>query len=119
MSEVKEITGVNFQDFITKPTANDELAVVQFRANWCGPCKILHKRLEEEIDSIEDTGKVRIATLDVDNESAITSKYNIRGIPTVLFFRNGELVAEQRRGPNIQTIKDAIKALTSEEEDEF
>lgn len=119
MSEVREITSNEFQEFINTPTNPDELAVVQFRADWCGPCRILHKHLEGDIDSLEASGKVKVATLNVDSAAEITSKYNIRGIPTVFFFRNGELLQEQRKGPTLQTVKDAISALTTDQEDDF
>jgi len=119
MSKVKEITGTEFDAFIQASQADDEIAVVDFFATWCGPCKTLLNALEEEVEALEVTGKVRIAKIDVGNEAQLTTKYRIRALPTVLFFRNGEVVYEMRSGVNFNTVKTALTQLTTDIEDEF
>ena len=119
MSDVKQITAAEFEEFITAPQANDEIAVVDFFATWCGPCKILLNAMSQEIEALEATGKVRIAKVDVGEEAVLSTKYAIRALPTVLFFRNGEIVHQMRSGVNFGTLKTALAQLTSETEDDF
>lgn len=119
MPEVKELNASEFQEFITNPKNEDEVAVVDFFATWCGPCRLLLNRLKEEIDTIESSGKVRVAKLDVEAQNEISKQYGIKSLPTVIFFRNGEVIHEMRKSPNIQTIKDTIEVLTTDKEDEF
>jgi thioredoxin 1 len=79
-----------FQDIVIEPSKNNQLVLVDFFATWCGPCKSIAPILEElaaEID--EDT---TICKIDIDKNQDIASKYNIRSIPTILFFKNGEKV---------------------------
>lgn len=119
MPEVKELTTLEFEEFITTPKAEDEIAVVDFFATWCGPCRLLLNRLKERIEEIEQTGKIKVAKLDVEASNEISKKYGIKNLPTVIFFRNGEVVHEMRKSPNAQTIEETIRVLTSEAEDEF
>ena len=63
--------------------------VVDFWAEWCGPCKMIAPILDEVAEDYE--GKVTIAKLNVDQNSVTPEKYGVRGIPTLLIFKNGEL----------------------------
>ena len=69
---------------------SDKLVVIDFWAEWCGPCKMVGPIIEEIGEEYKD--KVVVGKLDVDNNDETTSKYGIRNIPTVLFIKNGEVV---------------------------
>lgn len=68
----------------------DKLLVVDFYATWCGPCKKLSPTLDEV--SEEFAGQVNIVKVDVDESEDLALNYGIRSVPTVLFFKNGQLV---------------------------
>jgi thioredoxin 1 len=72
---------------------SDVPVLVDFWAEWCGPCKAIAPVLEDVARSRQ--GKLRIAKLNVDANSATAAKFNIRSIPTLLLFRNGTLIAQK------------------------
>lgn len=65
--------------------------LVDFWAEWCGPCKMIAPVLEEV--SVKYVGKIRIVKLNVDQNEAMTAKYGIRGIPTLMLYSHGKVVA--------------------------
>ena len=80
---------------ITDATINevlqtDKLVVIDFWAEWCGPCKMVGPIIEQISEEYKE--KVVVGKLDVDNNDETTSKYGIRNIPTVLFIKNGTVV---------------------------
>ena len=83
-----EITDTNFDELVLK---SDKPVVVDFWAEWCGPCKQIAPTLEEI--SNEMVNDVVIAKHNIDNEPNTPTKYGIRGIPTMLLFSGGELKA--------------------------
>ena len=87
------MTTVNITDenFDTEVLKSDKPIVVDFRAEWCGPCKQIAPTLEEI--SNEMSSEVIIAKHNIDNEPNTPTKYGVRGIPTMLLFKGGELKA--------------------------
>ncbi len=82
-----EFTDANFDEEVIK---SDIPVLVDFWAVWCGPCKMIAPFVEEL--AIEYQGKVKVGKLDVDNNPDVSVKYGIRSIPTLLIFRDGEIV---------------------------
>ena len=84
-----EITDSNFQEIL----AEGKPVVMDFWAPWCGPCNMVGPIIDELATEYE--GKVIIGKCDVDENGDVAAEYGIRNIPTVLFFKNGELVDKQ------------------------
>jgi thioredoxin 1 len=83
--------------------------LVDFWAPWCGPCRRVGPIVEELAAEYE--GKVRICKCNVDENDGIPMKYSIRNIPTLLFFKNGELVDRLVGAVPKQDIEDKLKSL--------
>jgi thioredoxin 1 len=80
-------------NFDTEVLKSDKLVMVDLWAEWCGPCRMLTPIIDEL--HTEFAGKAVIGKLNVDENPAISERYQVRGIPTILFFKNGELVDKQ------------------------
>ena len=100
-----EITDNNFKEIL----AEGKPVVIDFWAPWCGPCKMVGPIIEELAGEYE--GKVLIGKCDVDEKGDVAAEYGIRNIPTVLFFKNGELVDKQVGSAPKPTYAAKIEAL--------
>ena len=87
MSNIIAVTDANFETEVEK---HDGLAIVDFWATWCGPCRMIAPILEQLSTDYE--GKVKVTKLDVDANIKTGSRFNVRSIPTLLFFKNGKVV---------------------------
>lgn len=99
--KIKILTDQNFQNKIKTGTV-----LVDFWAAWCMPCKMMVPVLNELVD--ETNGKVTIAKLNVDEQKATASKYNVRSIPTVILFQHGK---EVKRIVGVKTKEYFLKEL--------
>lgn len=84
-----EITNSNYKEVL----AEGKPVVIDFWAPWCGPCKMVGPIIDELASEYE--GRVIIGKCDVDDNDDITAEFGIRNIPTVMFFKNGQLVDKQ------------------------
>jgi len=89
MGKAIEITDANFEEII----ASDKPVLVDFWAEWCGPCKMIGPVVEELAGEYE--GKAVVGKVDVDSNPAVSAKFGIRSIPTLLVFKGGEIVDKQ------------------------
>ena len=80
-------------DFTTEVLESDLPVVVDFWAEWCGPCKVIGPALEEISD--EMAGKIKIVKVNIDENPQTPMQYGVRGIPTLLIFDKGEVKAEK------------------------
>lgn len=85
-----EVTDANFDEIVLK---SDKPVIVDFWAEWCGPCRMIAPAIEEI--SKEFSGKAVVTKCDVDNDPGVAAKFGIRNIPTVLFFKDGKVADKQ------------------------
>jgi thioredoxin 1 len=105
MANTLEITDANFNEVLN----TDQVVLVDFWAEWCGPCKMIGPVVAELAN--EYAGKAVIGKLDVDSNSITSSQFNVRSIPTLLFFRNGEVVDKVVGAVPKATLESKLKAL--------
>src|SRR5262250_2304194 len=80
---------INEANFESEVTKSAQPVVVDFWAEWCGPCKMIAPLLDEI--AREKAGTVKVGKVNVDDNQSLSSKYNIHAIPALLFFKNGQL----------------------------
>ena len=84
-------TSVTKENFTSEVLGNEKLVLVDFWAEWCGPCKMVGPILEEISNEMAE--EVVVAKHDIDSQPNVPTRYSIRGIPTMLLFSGGELKA--------------------------
>ena len=89
MAKPIEITDANFEEILS----TEQPVLIDFWAEWCGPCKMIGPVVSELANEYD--GKAIIGKVDVDNNPEVSAKFGIRSIPTLLFFKNQEIVDKQ------------------------
>lgn len=105
MSEVT-FTDANFEAEVIK---HEGLVLVDFFATWCGPCKMMAPTIEKLAEEMKD--KAKIGKLNVDENPKFSEKYEIRSIPTLVLFNNGEVVGQMIGFQSEEAIKQKIESL--------
>jgi thioredoxin 1 len=100
-----EFSDANFQSEVL---SSDKVIVVDLWAEWCGPCKAMTPIVEEL--ATEYAGRAVVGKLNVDDNPEVPTNYNVRGIPTFLFFKGGELIDKVVGMQSKQNLKDKIEA---------
>jgi thioredoxin 1 len=85
-----DINDKNFGEMIK---STDKMVLVDFWAEWCGPCRQLAPALEDASNDLQD--KIEVFKINIDENPETPSRFSVRGVPTILFFKNGELVNRQ------------------------
>ena len=100
-----EFTDSNFQEAALD---KDGVAVVDFWAEWCGPCRMITPIIEELSEDYKDDQSVTIGKVNVDHNQQVSMKYGIRSIPTILILKNGEIVDKQVGVTTKKALEDKI-----------
>jgi thioredoxin 1 len=101
-----ELTDKNFEDIVLK---SQKPVIVDFWAAWCGPCRMVGPIVDEIGEEYKD--RAVVAKLDVDNNPGTTVRFGIRNIPTVLFFKNGQVADKQIGAVPKSNLVAKLKAL--------
>ena len=99
----------NDANFEAEVLQSDKLSVVDFWAPWCGPCRMIAPIIEELAEDFDGTAK--ICKVNTDEEQDIAVKFGIRSIPTIMFFKNGEMVDQIVGAQSKQALADKINGL--------
>ncbi|NMB33361.1 MAG: thioredoxin [Clostridium sp.] len=103
---IKSTMTLTKENFEQEVLNYDGVAMVDFWAPWCGPCKAIGPTIDEIAD--EYIGKAKVAKLNIDDAGEISANYRVMNIPTILVFKNGEMV---EKVVGVRTKKDLIKML--------
>jgi thioredoxin 1 len=106
MSNASAVTGSNFEQEVLKSTVP---VVVDFWAVWCNPCKMIAPTLDAV--AADFAGRAKVLKVNVDEEQDIAQKYNIRSIPTLLFFKDGKVTDQIVGVQSKQVIADKLQKL--------
>ncbi len=101
-----EITDANFEQLVTK---SDKPVLLDFWAEWCGPCRMVGPVVDELAKDYE--GKAIIGKVNVDDNANISTLFGVRNIPTILFFKGGKVVDKQVGAVPKSVLENKLKAL--------
>ena len=108
---MKLTIAINEANFATEVLQSNQPVIVDFWAEWCGPCKMLAPVLDEI--ATEQSGRVKIVKVNVDENPALAERFGIRSIPTLLYFARGQLRHQTVGVAGKQRIVDAFDALAA------
>ncbi len=108
MTDVQKITTASFKEAVVE-TSKTKPVLVDFWAEWCGPCLSMTPRLNELAEQLGDSAVV--AKVNVDDERALSAMYQIMSIPTFLLFKDGQKVAQISGVQTTEALKEQITAL--------
>ncbi|QWU79586.1 thioredoxin [Campylobacter novaezeelandiae] len=103
MGKYIELTSENFSEI------KEGVALVDFWAPWCGPCRMLSPVIDELANDFE--GKAKICKVNTDEQGDLAAEYGVRSIPTLIFFKNGEVIDQLVGAQSKQAIADKINSL--------
>ena len=103
---MKQISGNKIAE---ETTAKDKLTVVDFSAEWCGPCKMLHPVLHSLTNELSD--KVTFLTVDIDKDPAAANQFGVRGVPTMVIFHGGKEIDRMVGFRDKASLKRDLEAL--------
>ena len=108
---MKPTIEVNEANFDTEVLNSTQPVVVDFWAEWCGPCKMLGPVLDEVAS--EQSGKAKVAKVNIDQNSALAERFGIRSIPTLLYFKGGEVRKQTVGVVSKKTIVSTLEAVAA------
>jgi thioredoxin 1 len=100
-----EFTDANFKEEVLE---KEGIAVVDFWAEWCGPCRMIGPMIEELSEELK--GRALVGKVDVDTNAELSANYNVRSIPTILILKDGKVVDQMVGAPTKQQLSDKIEA---------
>jgi thioredoxin 1 len=107
MAESKNVLTANDDSFEAKVLQSSDLSIVDFWAEWCGPCRMLAPTIDSIADEFQ--GKVKVYKMNVDENPDTPTRYHVKGIPTVIIFKGGQvvdqLVGNQPKDVFVQTLQ--------------
>jgi len=108
MSETKPVTDQSFASDVLEASKSSGPVLVDFWAPWCGPCKAISPALEEIAKDLH--GKVTVVKMNVDDNPVTPNSYFVRGIPTLMIFKDGQMAAQKIGGDAKSALKAWVEA---------
>jgi thioredoxin 1 len=108
---MSQLTSVTDTTFDTEVLQSSTPVLVDFWASWCAPCRALAPKLEEMSSSFE--GKVKFVKIDVDSNDQTAAKFGVRGIPTIIVFKDGKMVDQLVGNQPKETIEKLLAKVTT------